>query len=143
MTGWRIQGAGAHVEVNVLSYERASATDQSDANWLRCRASGSFNGFSCIVDYSIMTADFRQFGSALQEMLDGRVGDAYFITAEEGLEIQVHQKPSGQCIVSGYLRSLGMPKAKLEFRFDSDQSYIRQALIQLTETNQRFPVRAV
>lgn len=142
MADWKIEGNGARLVIEVLSYERESAIDESDANWLRCKAQGIFDGFSCKCEYSILTNDFREFEASLRGMIEGRSANAYFSTTEEGLGLELERDSAGHCKVSGFLRSFGMPKSKLEFVFESDQSYLRQTLAELVRVNERFPVRA-
>ncbi len=143
MAEWKLEGSGAQLTMEVVSYERESTVDASDANWLRCRARGTFGAFTCSSDYSIPTLDFRQFETSLREMLEGRSKQAYFSTMEEGLGLDLVLDRAGRCRISGFLRSFGMPRTKLEFTFDSDQSYLQQTLVGLVRVNECFPVRVV
>jgi hypothetical protein len=143
MNEWKIEGTGARLAVRVLSYERASATNQSDANWLRCKVEATFGTFSGSAEYAITTTDLAQFENSLREMLEGQSKKASFSTMEEGIGFELDLNGRGQSTVSGFLRSPAMPKVKIEFAFQSDQSYLHQTLAALSQVNGQFPKRLI
>jgi hypothetical protein len=143
MNEWKIEGTGARLAVRIISYERASATNQSDANWLRCKVEANFGTFSGSAEYAVTTTDLAQFEKSLHEMLDGKIKKAYFSTMEEEIGFEVDLNGRGQSTVSGFLKSPAIPRVKIEFAFQSDQSYLQQTLSALSQVNEQFPKRLI
>ncbi len=136
-----VEGEASKLVIGVESYERATANDQSDANWLRCNVAGTFGAFSCSGSYSFTTTDMAQFLYSLEAALEGKAAKAYFSTMEEGLSMEIEINTRGQATVTGFVKSTRIPKVKLMFSFRSDQSYLQHTLADLREINQQFPER--
>jgi hypothetical protein len=138
---WTLKGDGAELAIWVDSYERPDANDQSDANWLRCRVTGTFGRFTGSGEYSIITSELLEFEGALRAGIERQSTKANFSTTEEGLGWDIEFNSRGQATVSGFLKSNGNPEAKLSFFFQSDQSYLQQTLSELMRVNRQFPIR--
>lgn len=139
-----LRGDGAQVQIEVLNYERPASVDGSDANWLLCRCSVTLREFSCAVDLSVMAGDFVRFHRELDEALRLLKGTAVFTTVEAGLQFEVTFKSAGHADVTGIVQSqlaVVPRRTKLDFSFESDQSFLSFTLDGVRAVIQQFPVR--
>jgi hypothetical protein len=139
-----IGGNGGHVGIEVYNYERSGAADEDDANWLKAKCSVAVGEFSCVVGLSLVTHDFVQFLTQLEEAVRQLKGTAVFATLEEGLELEINFKSAGQADLFGRARSQTslLPKQTvLSFSFETDQSFLAQTLRELKELVRQFAVR--
>jgi hypothetical protein len=91
-----------------------------------------------------MTGDFVLFYRELDEALRSLKGTAAFSTAEAGLKFEVAFKSAGHADVSGIVQSqlsVVPRRTKLDFSFESDQSFLSSTLDGLRAVIQQFPVR--
>ena|ERR1035441_2546457 len=139
-----IRGDGGQVQIEVLNYERPKSTEGSDANWLVCRYGVTVREFSCDVSLSLMTDDFVRFLDDLDEALRSLKGTAVFATAESGLKLETKFKAAGHADVFGTVQSqlsVVPSLTKLDFSFESDQSFLSHTVEGLRAVIQQFPVR--
>ena len=139
---WTLKGEAAKIDIYVSGYERPAAENQSDANWLRCKGTVLIGRFSCSGDYSMMTSEFAEFEKTLKAGIERLSGVVSFSTIEGGLGWDIEFNSRGQATISGFVKSVGSPKAELRFSFQSDQSYLQQTLSELVTVNRQFPIRA-
>lgn len=140
-----IRGQGGQVQIEVLNYERPKSTEGSDANWLVCRCSVTVREFSCDVSLSLMTDDFVCFLGDLEEALRSLNGAAVFATLESGLKLEITFKAAGHADVFGTIQSqlsVVPSRTKLDFSFESDQSFLSYTVDGLRAVIQQFPVRS-
>jgi len=139
-----LRGDGGQVQIDALDYERPASVDGSDANWLVCRCGVTVREFSCDVNLSLMTGDFVRFHRQLDEALRLLKGTAVFTTAEAGLQFEITFKSAGHADVTGIVQSQlsAVPRrTKLDFSFESDQSFLSSTLDGVRAVIQQFPVR--
>ena len=140
-----IRGDGGRVQIEVLNYERPNLTEGSDANWLVCRCSMTVREFSCEVSLSLMTDDFVRFLADLDEALRSLRGTAVFATPESGLRLEIKFKAAGHADVFGTVQSqlsVVPSRTKLDFSFETDQSFLSHTIEGLRTVIQQFPVRS-
>jgi len=140
-----IRGDGGQVQMEVLNYERPNASEGSDANWLVCRCAVTVREFSCDVRLSLMTDDFVRFLGDLDEAQRSLKGTAVFATPESGLKVEIKFKSAGHADVWGAVQSqlsVVPSRTKLDFSFESDQSFLSQTAEGLRAVIQQFPVRS-
>jgi hypothetical protein len=139
-----IRGDGGRVEIEVLNYERPNATEGSDANWLVCKCGVTVREFSCEVSLSLMADDFVHFLGDLDEVQRSLKGTAVFATLESGLTLEIKFKAAGHADVLGIVKSqlsVLPSRTKLDFSFESDQSFLSHSVAELRAVVQQFPVR--
>lgn len=144
MTTLTIQGdLGRRVLVSVQGYERESALDSYDANWLRCSADVEHGAFRGTVAASFSTDDFSRFLEALDEIMSGSGTVAHFTTMEQALDLRVEVDRAGRATVNGQLREHGEFGGALSFAFGSDRSFLAATHADLKGIVAAFPVRTV
>jgi hypothetical protein len=141
-----IRGDGGHqVQIDVLNYERPKSTEASDANWLSCRCGVTVREFSCVVGLSLTTDDFVRFLGDLNEAQRSLKGTAVFTTLESGLKLEITFRAAGQADVFGTVQSqlsVVPGRTKLDFSFETDQSFLSYTVDGLRAVIQQFPVRS-
>jgi len=140
-----IRGHGGEVQIEVVNYERPKSTEGSDANWLVCRCGVTVREFTCDVSLSLMTDDFVRFLGNLNEALRSLKGTAVFATLESGLKLEIKFKTAGHTDVFGTVQSqlsVVPSRTKLDFSFESDQSFLPATVEGLRAVIQQFPVRS-
>ena len=134
-----VGGHGGHVKLEVLGYERPSADNDDDANWLSCVASVRVGAFSGASRVSLTTHDFVGFEAGLRSMLDSLRGGASFQPREDMFVLNLEMQTGGTSRVSGRLDSDHLASARLTFSIDSDQSYLASTLAAVTAIVRAFP----
>ncbi len=140
-----IRGVGGRVQIEVLNYERPNTTGGSDANWLVCKCGVTVGEFSCDVNLSLMTDDFVRFLGDLDEAQRSLKGTAVFTTLESDFTLEVKFKAAGHADVLGAVQSqlsVVPSRTKLDFSFESDQSFLSHSVEELRAVIQQFPVRS-
>lgn len=136
-----IDGTGGSISIEVLGYENAAASNDSDANWLRSKVRVAAGPFSGEVDAALTTQDFVYFERELTEMLRTLQGKATFQTDEDWLRFEIGMGSRGTATVSGAVKAGGGSQASLRFSFETDQSFLGQAKRALAEVSANFPVK--
>lgn len=136
-----IEGTGGSISIEVLGYENAAASNESDANWLKSRIKVVAGPFSGEFDAALTTQDFVYFERELNELLRSLQGKATFQTDEEWLRFEVVMGSRGTCTVSGAAKTSSGSQASLRFAFESDQSWLAETMRALAEVVENFPVR--
>jgi len=137
-----IKGSGGSISVHIVGYENPRASDTDDANWLISDIEIIAGPFSGKYRASLATHDFSRFQTGLAGILRTFNGKAVFSTYEESLHLEVEITSRGTVTVSGEVRTHGMPKAKLSFAFETDQTLLSETLQSVSSVVQDFPVRA-
>jgi hypothetical protein len=135
---------GQQIQIEVLNYERPKSTEGSDANWLSCSCGVTVREFSCDINLSLMADDFVRFLDDLNEALHSLRGTAVFITLESGLKLEITFKAAGHADVFGTVQSqlsVVPTRTRLDFSFETDQSFLSQTIEGLRAVIQQFPVR--
>lgn len=136
-----IEGSGGSISIEVLGYENPTASNDSDANWLRSRIRIAAGPFSGETDAALTTQDFVYFERELAEALRTLKGKATFQTDEDSLRFDVEMSSRGAATVSGAVKAGGGSQASLRFSFETDQSYLAQTKRALGEIVEHFPVQ--
>lgn len=129
--------------VTVFKYEQDFSSEYYDDNWLVVSVRLRVGQFSAEFDAAFLTQEIVDFKNELQKLYDTLKGMARFSTIEGQVSLEVVVNDCGNMIVSGVVvdnLSLGN---KLEFSFQSDQTYLKTALKEIDEVVSRFPVRIV
>ena len=135
------KGHGGVVLVSVGGYENPGAQTVSDANWLSCCVELTVGGVSASLNASFGTRDFSRFLEQLERILIDLDGVAPFETDEDALALKVALAAKGTGTVSGVLRCVDQARATVEFSFESDQTFLRQAIVELRNLCREFPVK--
>ncbi len=138
-----IAGIGGSIIIQVISYENPTASNDSDANWLRTAVRVSVGPFAGDIDGSVNTHDFAYFERELSEMLLTLRGKATFQTDEDWLRFEVGMGSRGTATVSGVVKARGGLQASLRFSFETDQSYLVDTKRALGEMANDFPIKQV
>ncbi|HST09383.1 MAG TPA: hypothetical protein VLL05_03335 [Terriglobales bacterium] len=141
-----LRGDGGKVQIEVHSYERPESTDGSDSNWLVCKCGVTVREFSCDVNLSLVTEGFICFHRELAESVRSLKGTAVFATAEDGLKLEITFNSAGHADVFGIIQSQlsALPtRTKLDFSFETDQSFLSSTVDELRAVIQQFPVRGI
>ena len=138
-----IAGDVGKVRISVESYEREKFEDIEDANWLNCKIEFDIIGFSGSYPASIETKDFIDFYNCVNLILDNYDGIAIFETKEESIFLNIRMLKTGGATITGTLRNIDKANITVDFTFDSDQTYISKAAIELNNITKHFPFRSV
>lgn len=135
-----VNGEGGRLTVEVLGYENSRPQTVSDANWLRARIRFDAGGCALRIEAALTTQDVKYFFDELEGVLSSLDGSASLTTHEEAIGLRVKLTKTGAAHVSGELKELGAAKVKVEFEFESDQSYLGQTLAELRGIQLMYPV---
>jgi hypothetical protein len=143
MSEFRIIGDGVKIGVTVLGYERATALNTSDANWLNCDIDLAVPPFSGNYRAAISTQDFARFGEQLRGLSQHLVGSAEFSTDEQALRVTLTVGSRGELSIEGEASVTGNVRAALRFQAAADQSYLNDLVRAVSDVTQSFPIRRV
>lgn len=138
----RILGEGGEVRISVSRYERSTAENGSDANWLVCDVAIDVPPFHGKFDASFTVSDFAHFGDGLALISNQLEGEAMFSPDEGALFLSVKMKSRGHLAIEGNATIVGAGRAVLNFAFSSDQSYLGELQNSIKELLTAFPVRS-
>lgn len=137
----KIAGEQGSLTIEVHGYERPSAKDPDDANWLRCDLTikaGPFTGaFKC----ALTTYDLFAFAERLKSSLAVLSGTASFQNTEQDIAFEIDFDRRGTARIQGTAQPHRSLEGSLGFRFDTDQTYLAQSLRQLEAVLRSFPVK--
>ena len=136
----KFAGGQGGFTIEIHGYERPGAGDQDDANWLKCELSikaGPFSGkFKC----AFTTYDIIALAERLRSALAAS-GTVIFQSTEGDIDLDIALDKRGGAVIKGRANARGLPETSLQFRFDSDQSYLAQTLGQVDAVLRRFPAQ--
>ena len=142
MTTFVLHGEqGRRLTIDVHGYERESAQDPYDANWLRCSVDLDLERFRGAVDASFTTQDFARFLSELDQIVRGDARAASFQTMEEVLSIRVEVDCAGRAVVAGTLQEIDAGGSVLSYSIESDLSFLQRSHGELKRIVAEFPER--
>lgn len=136
-----IAGTGGRIEILVHGYENESALHVSDANWVSCTVSLAVGPFRGVIEASFSTHDFARFRDQLATALAALHGGAAFETDEDALSFRIDFGARGDATISGAVRVLEQARARLDFSFPSDQTFLRQTFVGVSGVCLAFPAR--
>jgi hypothetical protein len=141
MISMSIEGTGDSISIEVLGYENAAASNESDANWLRSKVRVAAGPFSGDANGALTTQDFVYFERELTEMLRTLQGKATFQTDEDWLRFEIRMGSRGTATISGAVKASGASQASLRFSFETDQSFLGSTKRGLAEITANFPIK--
>lgn len=134
-----IAGEGAQLRIEVVSHSDVATIDPDDAEWIRCDVELKVGGLRALIGANFVRDDFANLGDELAAALETVSGTASFETYEDALAFEVAFQPNGGAQVSGRAVGSERPRAVVSFDFETDQSYLRQSLVQLRRITRAFP----
>jgi len=134
---------GTKLAIAVHGFERETAEDPWDANWLRCSICVEQGAFRGAAGASFTTKDFVGFLSELGSVIADGQGTASFHPFEEVLTFQVALRRTGQVAVSGKLRDSTQRKAELSFHLETDFPSLKKAHSELAKMVSIFSQRGL
>jgi hypothetical protein len=137
----KFAGEQGALTIEVYGYERPAAEDQDDANWLRCDVSINAGPFRGTFKSAFTTYDLIALAERLKGALAALSGTVSFQNTEDDIAFDVRLEKHGSATISGAAHPHRSLEASLAFRFDTDQSYLAQALRQLEAVLRIFPVK--
>ncbi len=141
MSTIRINGHDGSVVVEVSGYERPEAIYGSDANWLSSTIEVTAGPFYGRYAATLTTHDLAAFGVELEALVAGKQSKAAFTTDEGWLTLEIAIAPRGCGKVNGEALCARGPIAKLSFEFETDQTYLANAMRAVTDTVGVFPIK--
>ncbi|MFG0320089.1 MAG: hypothetical protein ACF8XB_22645 [Planctomycetota bacterium JB042] len=129
--------------IEVRGYSYPTRTDESDGNWLNCRASVAAGGFRGSVECSLRAEDFEALERSLSKLLDEPRGRAEFTTDEEQVAFRIEGDGLGHFEVHGEVVEQPGVGNRLRWRIEVDRSQVAAALRQVRAIKAAVPVRRV
>jgi len=136
-----IAGHGASTMIEIFGYERPSAENEADANWLKCRVTISAAEINGSFHAEFRTHEFARFRDALKPVLIRLGGEATFETIERELECKIELTGTGGAHVHTVAKTRGMVAWEILFSYESDQSFLAESLRELEAIIAKYPVR--
>lgn len=133
---------GQRLAIHVSGYERENASNNEDANWLRCSAVAEVGSFQGCSDLSLMTHDFARLASSLSDVMKSETDAAHWDTDEDVLSLSVETTSARSARLSGTLRDIDHG-ASISFSFEIGMTILERALVDLQDTLSVFPQRRV
>jgi hypothetical protein len=134
-------GDGGKLTLEVSDYERPTASDVYDANWLKTTVSIAAGPFSGSFRANLTTYEFARLHGQLAEAVKRLSGRVDFESTESDILLAVEFSHRGTATVSGLLRPNGSERTTLSFNFETDQSILSETVRQLDELVVHLPVR--
>jgi len=131
------------IVVEVHGYERAAATDPSDANWLTCHLSFRSESVSSELDCSLTTSELKAFDRDLTLTLENLESELTFQAYEEGLSLRFVPNKHGQFKIAGSLRDYRSAKVVVSFELTCGLDVVASFHAGLRRVLRAFPVRAL
>jgi hypothetical protein len=139
----RIAGEGMTLTLGVEGYEQPRGGDNWDDNWLRGTASvevlqPSFAAFQGKCDVAWQTTELHAFHEGLRALLEELTGAATLSTIEDQVGVAIRLK-GGKGTIAGRVQAHSV--ASLEFEAATDQTYLKQTLLDLRAVVSKYPCR--
>jgi hypothetical protein len=113
---------GSGISILIIGFENESS------NWLNCAITVNLTSFTASLKTSFELSEFNSFYTSLITSLEQLNEKAIFESCEGWLNFTISFNKLGQAIVEGNVNDLNN---KLNFYFDTDQSYIQTTISQL------------
>jgi hypothetical protein len=136
-------GVGGRLMLEVSDYERPTASDTYDANWVKTQVSIQSGPFNGNFHASFSTYDFARLESQLSDAVKKLTGTIEFESAEGDLAFSVSFSNRGTADVSGAAKPNAWPDVALSFVFETDQTVLAEAVRQLSRLIRRLPVKEI
>lgn len=136
-----LSGGAGRVVLEASDYERPTASDVYDANWLETLVSIQSGPFAGSFQAPFSTYDFARLESQLSEMVRKLTGKIEFESAESDLAFSISLSNRGTAEVCGVAKPNAFMGAAISFSFETDQSVLAEAVGQLTRLTRRLPVK--
>jgi hypothetical protein len=136
-----LSGEQGSLVIQIYGYERPSAEDQDDANWLRCEVAVKVGPFAGTFKAAFTTYDLIAFSERLRSAVTTLAGSVSFQNTEGDIDLDIALDKRGGAVIKGRANPNGLLETFLQFRLDSDQSYLTQTLGQLEAVLRSFPAR--
>lgn len=134
-------GEGGRIAFEISDYERPGAPDYHDANWLTVSVSIAVGAFSGSFGASFGTYELVELLRQLRGGIDALSGTVTFENMERDLLMRIEFGQRGKARISGEAKPNSSPHGNLTFAFETDQSYLSQAVEALSAVVRRFPVK--
>jgi len=137
----RIGSKQGSILIEVDGYERPSAEDYDDANWLKCTVAVNAGAFDGNFKTTFTTHDFVVLHERVEHQLAEMSGDITFENTEGDLTLNINMDKRGAALMSGTVHPHKYLEASLRFEFESDQSYLEQTRRQIQAVIRKYPTR--
>ena len=134
-------GDGGRLTFEVSAYERPTASDVYDANWLKTTVSVAAGPFEGRFKANLTTYEFAKLQGQLAKAVEQLSGRVDFESTESDVVLSVEFSHRGTATVAGLLRPNGSERTTLSFNFETDPSMLSETVRQLDELLVRLPVR--
>ena len=137
MSAIEIKGENGIIEISVHKYERSSAENESDANWLMCSVRLSVSPFAGHMQIPFTTNDLHGLCADLESMMSMSKSEVVFESDEGLLPLHFCAGPRGDVKIAGEMKG---QHSSCKFIIYSDQTYLSALIKSLHDTNTRFPI---
>jgi len=137
----KLGGDKGSIVIKVIGYERPEADNQDDANWLKCALTVEATPFSGTFNSAFTTHDLVHLYEQLENSLSSLSGTVSFENTENDIAFDIEFNKRGGATLSGAAHPHKWLGASLQFRLETDQSYLAQTMRQLEVVLRRFPVK--
>jgi hypothetical protein len=134
-------GEGGRIAFEISDYERPGAPDYHDANWLTVSVSIAVGAFSGSFGASFGTYELVGLHRELKDRISALSGTVAFENMERDVLMRIEFSQRGKARISGEAKPRSSPQSSLTFAFETDQSYLSQAVEALSAVVRRFPVK--
>lgn len=134
-------GEGGRIVFEISGYERPGASDYHDANWLTVSVSIAAGVFSGSFAASFGTYELADLLRQLRKGIDALSGTFIFENMERDVLMRIEFAQRGKARICGEAKPSSSPQSSLTFAFETDQSYLSQAVEALSAVVRRFPVK--
>lgn len=136
-----LAGSEGRITIEVTDYERPSAGNADDANWLTSRLVLQVGPFSASFKLSLTTYELATVLGDLRKHLDSLSGTVTFKSLEEDLSLTFEFATRGAVFISTVVQPHQWRGTVLRFQLSSDQTGVAQVVHQLEAILSRFPIR--
>ncbi|MFC5603751.1 hypothetical protein [Sporosarcina koreensis] len=133
-------GEETKVEIDVLYRSYPNSSDYWDANWVNATIKIEIPGYKVSFDADLRTDEIRKFLNELKSLRQSLRGKASLTNLEGNLEFEGEIDKLGKIKWNAETCYPAGNGAVLEFKFESDQTYLNMLIKELDDIITHFPV---
>lgn len=138
-----IGGHAGTIVLEIVGYENPTASNYDDANWLDAKLTAEIGPFAGTFAISLRTAELVGLCEDLEKAAGSLSGQFSFESMESDLALEGRFGRGGSVELTGVVRTAFQPGVALQYRLESDQSFLTQTVEDLKLVIREFPVRSL
>jgi hypothetical protein len=140
LIGSKAEEGGQYILIRPMRRSLPGLFDSGEGNWIECDLEIAAGAFRAAFPAHLRSEEFQSFLEEAQDLRRTLEGAASFITVEGQLALSLTGDAGGRLHVSGEAIDDAGSGNRLQFKFDVDQSCLRDICASLEHLLAAFPV---